>query len=381
MRVTGARTLCLSRVHESRRMWFTSNFRAIKADAAVVVLETDEGLVGIGEASPYGHPRLIESWVRRLEPHLVGADPAEPGVAPSPHGRDLAYDCAVAGIDCALWDLRGKLAGKPVAALLSPNWPHEVRIYASGGCDYDWRNRPQSLLAEVLGYQQQGLTACKIRIGTRWAWDGVTPDRFLDLVRDLREAVGPDMEIMVDGNCRLTIEEALAVGRGLSRFGITWFEEPIDREDLAGYLRLQDEVDVPLSAGEGFATLEQFLPFIEAHAYDIVQPDTALTGITEGCRIAAAAERNGLDTVPHSWHNGLMAMENAHYVAGLVRPRILEVCMIQGPLQWGMLADPPTISGDRLRIPDRPGLGVSIREGAAEEFPHVEGHYSIEVVR
>ena len=381
MRVTGVRTLCLSRIHEPERMWLTSNFRAVKADAAIVVIETDEGLVGIGEASPYGQPRMIESWVRRLEPQLVGADPAEPGVAPSPHGRDLAYDCAVAGIDCALWDLRGKLAGQPVASLLNPAWPKEVRIYASGGCDYDWRHRPESLIDEVAGYRRLGMTACKIRIGTRWAWDQVTPERFLDLVRSLRDEAGPEMEIMVDGNCRLTVDEALTVGRGLGRLGITWFEEPIDRTDLAGYLRLRSEIDVPVSAGEGFATLEQFLPFIEAHAYDIVQPDTALTGITEGLRIALAAERQGLDTVPHSWHNGLMAMENAHFVAGLPRPRMLEVCMIQGPLQWGLLADPPTIAGDRLLLPDQPGFGVSIREGVLEEFPHVEGSYSIEVMR
>lgn len=381
MRITGVRTLCLTRVHEPDRMWFTSNFRVIKADAVIVVVETDAGLVGIGEASPYGGPRLIENWVRRLEPGLVGADPDDPGLALSPHGRDRAYDCAVAGLDCALWDLRGKRMGAPVASLLNPGWPREIRVYASGGCDYDWRDRPESLIDEVLEYQRRGLTACKIRVGTRWEWDRVTPERFLDLVRTLRQAVGADMEIMVDGNCRLTLQEALVVGRGLDRLGITWFEEPIDRTDLDGYLALQREVEVPLSAGEGFATLEQFLPFIEARAYDIVQPDTALTGITEGLRIAAAAERSGLDTVPHSWHNGLMAMENAHYVAGLPRPRMLELCMIQGPLQWGLLADPPPISGDRLHLPDRPGFGVSIREGAAEEFPHVEGNYAIEVVR
>lgn len=362
-------------------MWFTSNFRTVKADAAIVVVETDEGLVGIGEASPYGQLGPIASWIRRLRPQLVGRDPGEGALAPSPHGRDRAYDCAVAGLDCALWDLRGKLAGKPVAALLNPEGPDQVRIYASGGCDYDWRGRPESLIDEVLGYQRRGLTACKIRIGTRWDWDGVTPDRFLKLVRALRDAAGPDMELMVDGNCRLTLEEALAVGHGLDELGITWFEEPIDRSDLAGYLTLQRELEVPLSAGEAFATLEQFQPFIDARAYDIVQPDVALTGITEGLRIAAAAEREGLDTIPHSWHNGLMAMENGHYVAGLPRPRILELCMIQGPLQWGLLADPPVISGDRLHLPAGPGFGVSIREGAAEEFPHVEGNYAIEVMR
>jgi L-alanine-DL-glutamate epimerase-like enolase superfamily enzyme len=381
MKVTSVRAICLSRIHEPDRMWLTMNFRTIKADAALVVIKTDEGLIGIGEASPYGNPRLIADWVRRLEPILVGRDPRTPNLCPQPTGPQQPYDCAVAGIDCALWDLKGKIAGAPVARLLRSDALQEVPVYASGGCNYDWRDRPETMIEEVLGYRSLGYTSCKIRLGSWWAWDSVTPDRFLGLMRELCQEIDGGVHMIVDGNQRLSLDQAIAVGRGLTDMGIIWFEEPIDRSDLDGYLELQRQLEVPLAAGEGFRTLEQFMPFIERRAYDIVQPDVSETGITHGMQIAALAEHHGLDVVPHNWHNGLMTMANSHFVAALPRPRIVELCMIQGPLQWGIISDPPRIEAGCLRLSDQPGFGVSIHDGVEELFPYVEGDYFVSVTR
>ena len=189
MKITQIETVCLSRLHEPERQWATARYRTIKADCAIVVISTDEGLQGIGEACAYGVPNRIRDWVSWLSPELIGRDPRDPTIAPHPNGRAWAHDCAVAGIDAALWDVRGKLAGKPVAALLTGQPQPRVRLYASSGCRYDWRQRPEQLIEEVLGYLADGYTACKIRIGTEWAWDGVTADRFLGLMRDLAQAV------------------------------------------------------------------------------------------------------------------------------------------------------------------------------------------------
>ena len=98
-------------------------------------------------------------------------------------------------------------------------------------------------------------------------------------------------------------------------------------------------------------------------------------------KIAEVAHGYGIDTCPHSWHNGLMCMANAHAVAALPNPRVLELCMIQGPLQWGVLAEKPAIKAGWLTLPERTGLGVELAENAAEKFPYVEGNYFIEVVR
>jgi len=144
---------------------------------------------------------------------------------------------------------------------------------------------------------------------------------------------------------------------------------------------LNAAVDLPITGGEQYTTLEQFRPYLAKRAYGIVQPDVGWCGITEAMRIAEAAHRYGIDLCPHSWHNGLMAMANGHLVAALHHPRVLELCMIQGPLQWGMLSGQPVIENGWLLFPDSPGLGVDLAENVEEKFPYIEGHYAVQVER
>ena len=138
---------------------------------------------------------------------------------------------------------------------------------------------------------------------------------------------------------------------------------------------------MPITGGESFTTLEQFRPYFEQQAYDIVQQDAGVCGITEVMRIVEVARRYGGDVCPHSWHNGLMAMANGHVVAALPNPRMLELCMIQGPLQWDILAEKPTIENGWLVFPDKPGLGVALGEDLEQRFPYIDGHYALQVQR
>ena len=361
MIITRLQTLCLSRPHEPERQWFTGWGRAVKADCAIVVIHTDEDVRGIGEACAYGVPGLIREWVDWMIPDIVGKDVADPSVVPHPNGLSRSHDCAVAGVDSALWDLKGKLAGRKVAELLSPSSLDRVRLYASSGCRYDWRDRPESLIDETLTYLADGYTACKVRIGTEWSWDGVTVGRFLGLMRDLAEAANGRMELMLDGNQRLTEDQALTIARDLNRLGFAWFEEPIPQADVDGYARLNAAVEIPITGGEQFTTAEQFRPYLERKAYDIVQPDAGCCGITEAMRIGRIADRYGVGLCPHNWHNGLMTLANAHLVAALPNPRVLELCMIQGPLQWGILAERPRMTPMRSPRSFKTSMSAVIR--------------------
>jgi L-alanine-DL-glutamate epimerase-like enolase superfamily enzyme len=381
MKITRLETLCLSRMHEPERQWITTRYRTIKSDCAIVVLHTDAGLVGIGEASAYGWPLMIRGWVNWLAPELIGQDPCKVHSTLHPNGRSTAHDAAVAGIDCALWDLRAKIEGVRVSELLCDRPLERVRLYASSGCRYDWRDHPEQLIEEALEYVALGMTAFKFRIGTEWSWDGVTVDRFLGLVRELTQEVNGRMELMLDANCRLTEDQAMEVALELDRLGFTWFEEPMPRENIKGYARLCTAVDLPITGGETFATLEQFRPYLEQKALDIVQQDASVCGITEATRIAEVARRHGVDWCPHSWLNGLMVTENAHCVAALPNPRFQELCMIHGPLQWAILANPPAIEDGYLVLPDRPGLGVTLAEDLEARFPYIEGSYATQVQR
>ena len=384
MKITDIRTLCLSRPHEPERQWATSTVRVPKSDAAIVIVDTDEGLRGIGEACAYGIPPRIRDEVERMKPQLLGQDPTDPGIAPSPVGMNAPVDTAVAGIDAALWDIRGQAAGQPVAELLAgaEKEPLErVRLYASGGVDYDWERRPESVVEEVIGYAEQGFTAFKMRPGTEWTWAGVTPERFLELLRQVTDAVGDRMELMLDGNQRLQEEEGLFIARGLDEMGWTWFEEPIPQREVEGYARLNAAVDMPITGGEQYTTVAQFEPYLEKKAYAIVQADGGWCGLTEGMRIARRAHEFGVPLCPHNWHNGLMAMANAHLVAALPAPRVLELNMVQGPLQWEMLREKPVIQDGHLEIPRAPGLGVELADDLEERFPYIDGPWAIAIER
>lgn len=378
-RIAGIECLNLSRLHDRSEQWATDGFRAVKADATIVRVVADDGSYGIGEACPYGHPPSIARWVERASAWVAGMtiDAALGWVRPN--GLTWSFDAAMGAIDCALWDLRGRHAGMPVARLLGAEGPLETGVYASSGVRYDWRIRPEQVIDEALAAIDDGHQAFKLRIGTRWAWEGITADRFLGLMGDLVEAVDGRMRLMLDANGRLGRDEALAVARGIERLGFAWFEEPIDDHDLDGYRQLAAAVGIPISGGEKFRTVEQFAPYLERGALDIVQPDIAWTGISEGLRIADLAARHGVPVVPHSWHNGLMIYETAHFVAALgarAPQGLVEVCMVQGPLQAAVLRDPLAIVSGRLVLDDGPGFGVELADDLPELFPYIDGDYA-----
>ena len=137
-------------------------------------------------------------------------------------------------------------------------------------------------------------------------------DRFLGLMRELAQAVAGRMELMLDGNQRLTEDQALAIARELDRLGFTWFEQPIPQSDIAGYARLNAAVDMPITGGEQLTTLEQFRPYLEQRAYRIVQPDVGWCGITEGIKgeqvlLVAIPQHHPLRVAGHDQSRGARA--------------------------------------------------------------------------
>ena len=170
MKITDIRALSLSRRHEPEREWASATFHVSKADCSIVIVDTDEGICGIGEASAYGVPPVIKEKIAAIKPRFVGKDPAaalQEVAASAPGGtRDEAIP--LAGIDCALWDLKGKVAGKKVYDLLSDGRQplDRVRLYASAGVSYDWDNHPESVVDEAVRLADEGFTALKMRVGT-----------------------------------------------------------------------------------------------------------------------------------------------------------------------------------------------------------------------
>ena len=384
MKITDIRTLSLSRAHEPGLQWYSATFHVPKADCSICIIETDEGLQGIAEPCAYGVPPVIAARIDELKPDLIGRDPRDEDL--TPHNKaERANDIANAGLNCALWDLRGKIAGKPTADLLCAAGQEplrRLRLYASSGVRYDWDDHPESVVEEAIGYAEEGFTAYKMRIGTHWAWSGVTVDRFLNIARQVHEAVGARMDLALDGNCRLSMEEALPIAEALDEMGWAWFEEPVERvpED---YARLNEAVSIPITGGEPFTTWAQFEPFMAVGGFGIVQPDAGVCGIDLCMEVGHKAhfEYGEIPLIPHNWHNGLMTMANAHMVAALPDPRLVELNMKQGPLQWEILREKPLIEDGHLILPDAPGFGVELADDLEARFPYIEGSWGDPVQR
>ncbi|NYF16596.1 L-alanine-DL-glutamate epimerase-like enolase superfamily enzyme [Microbacterium sp. AK009] len=353
----------------------------------MVAVELEDGTVGIGEASPYGIPAMIADWVEWLSRDLIGADLFNDRAVPRPNGTATigrvgsSHDFAAAGIDCAIWDARGKIRGASVARLLNPDADDRVKVYASGGVRFDWRKDPNVLVEDVRDYVDAGYDTVKVRLGTAWRWDRVTPGRFLDLYDEALAEAGPGVRIAVDANCRLGLEEAIELARGLESRGAPFLEEPFPNTDLALYAELKRHTFLPISGGESFSSHEQYRPWLEYGLLDIVQPDAGVMGITELCLVGRTAESVGVQVIPHSWHNGLMAMANANAVAALPNAPMVEECMVQGPLKWGIAAAGSPVREGSIDLSDRHGLGFELIPDLEQRFPNIEGHYGVEVFR
>ena len=388
MKITDIRTLCLSRPHEPERQWFSATFHVEKADCPIVIIDTDAGLQGIAEPSTYGDPPVIRQRLDALKPSLIGRDPLDPDLAARPTG-DRSMHIVYAGLELALWDLRAKAQNKTVAELIVPLITPDIperkprtlfRLYASGGVQYDWDDRPTSVVDEVRALADRGFTAYKMRLGTEWSWSGVTVAQMIDLLQEVTDAVGERMELMLEGNCRLDEAQARAIGHFLDEAGWTWFEEPLPKDQIDGYTRLNAELQLPITGGESNSTLAEFEPFFAQKAYAKGQLDVGVCSLGEAIRIYHRAKEYGVELFTQNWHNGLLTISNAHFLAALPEEHVLEMFIGQGPLQWDILKDPPATEG-YLALPDAPGWGVELADDLETRFPYIPGPWGRAVER
>ncbi|MFC0407235.1 mandelate racemase/muconate lactonizing enzyme family protein [Roseomonas elaeocarpi] len=278
-----------------------------------VKIRTDEGITGIGECS--GWPRVVETAVADLSRLLIGEDPThierlwgKMQVALMGHGMTgTVGGGAMTGLDMALWDIKGKALNTPVWNLLGGKVRDRIRIYGHA-------NTPEV----ALSLRDRGVTAFKC--------GGVADP--VRKVAELREAVGDEMDIMIDlhGPPWLTPADAALVARALEPYGLLFVEDPIAPENLDGYRRIRDAANIPLAAGERMTTIFGQRELIEHDLVDVVQPDTGRAGgITQMKKIAAMAEAHHIMVAPHSGSLGPVAEYAAlHLLAAIPNALILE---------------------------------------------------------
>ena len=323
-----------------------------------VKVHTDAGLTGIGECS--GWPRVVETAVQDLARVLVGEDPAHierlwqlMHTAIMGHGLTGTVGAgAMTGLDMALWDIKGKALDTPVWNLLGGKVRDRIRIYGHAND-----------VKTALSLRDRGVSALKC--------GGVADP--VRKVAELRNAVGDDMDIMIDlhGPPWLTPADAASVARALEPYGLLFVEDPIAPENLDGYKRIRDTSNVPLAAGERMATIFGLRELIERELVDVVQPDTGRAGgITQMKKIAAMAEAHHIMVAPHSGSLGPVAEYAAlHVLAAIPNALILERLEDDWDGRARTVVPHPVAVDGFIAVPDAPGLGVDIDEAFVAAHP------------
>ena len=329
-------------------------------EATLVFVETDEGLTGIGSGDTM-------DGFERYEHLFVGQDP----LAIERHVAVLETITFHAGrywpLEAALWDLAGKVAGKPVAELLGGQLTR-IPAYASTG----EQRSPQERAESALRLRDEGFKALKVRIDCTKLADG------LAAVEAVRDAVGDSMRIMVDLNQgwrmpgdigpALDGGSVASVAARLRELEIFWLEEPLPREDVRGYAALRRESGLRIAGGEMARTTAELEAFEAADALDVYQPDAVLSvGLLREWELAERVTARGHSFTPHTWTNGIGLLANLQLTAGVGGGPYLEYPY--DPPGWTperrdfMLAEPVRVDAEGfLTVPDRPGLGFELAD-------------------
>ncbi len=341
----------------------------------LIAVHTDEGLVGLG--SVFTNDALVRAALAVLEPLYRGENALEPErVSEKLHqhmfwlGRGGAITHTISGIDIALWDLLGKAAGQPVGRLLGGRYRERVQPYASLLMD-----EPSKLKEHLLSVKSQGFRAFKIGWGP---FGRHSASRDEAIVRAAREAVGEDSRLMVDAGGSDAYwtngyKWALNTARMLENYNVYWFEEPLNPDAIEDYALLREHSPVAIAGGEVLTRRQSFQPWLEARAFDIVQPDvTKVGGISEERRIAWMAHDHGVRFIPHGWNTAVglaadlqlaSAFPDTDLVEYLTGSPFIDEIAIGG---WQLDAD------GMLAIPSSPGLGLELDRDAIIRYSGVK---------
>lgn len=345
----------------------------------LVSVHTDSGVVGMG--SVFSSAALVRAALDILTPICMGADPLEPDkVSQVLHentfwlGRGGSMTHAISGIDIALWDILGQATGLPVSSLLGGRYRERVRPYASVLIEDD------PTLADALGkLVAQGFTAFKIGWGGFGRRSAAQDERS---VRTAREVVGPDALLAVDAGGSDAfwpngLAWAVRTADMLSAYDVDWFEEPLRPDDLDGYVALRQRSKVPIAGGEVLTRRQDFLRYLSAGAFDVVQPDTTKAGgLSESRRVAWMAESFGAKFIPHGWNTAIGLAADLQLASSLPGTELVEYktgsSYIDDLVVGGFTLDPEGM----LAVPTGPGLGVRLDLDALERYSPGHGLFS-----
>jgi len=352
---------------------------------AYVRIETDRGITGLGETGTWGHLEASVAAIRKFGEYLVGKDPRQIEhhwnvMHRAHHFTGTAVNGAIAAIDIALWDIKGKHYNVPVWELLGGKMRDVARVYGH----VKGRTR-KDLVAEAVRLKEEGFTALG-HLNPLLDEDETTPyfkphaqkiEDAAETVRQLREAVGPTVDLCIEIHRRLTPPEAVALARAIEQYKPMFFEDPLRPTDPDAMAWVADHIHIPVATGERFFSIFQFQTLLNRRAVAYLRPDVCLVGgITGTKKVAAMAEANDCWIVPH---NPLSLVSTAACLQ--IAACIPNFAIQEYPTQTPGLHGTAAILGDGIitglsepvdgfmAIPTAPGIGVELVPGADKKFP------------
>jgi D-arabinonate dehydratase len=317
----------------------------------LVKIETDEGITGIGLG---GGGLIGHATIEHLKKQLIGEDPIDVERLwhkmwiPKLIGRRGLTTRAISALDIGLWDIRGKVAGLPLYKLLG-GFRDRVPTYIAGGY-YEEGKGLRELQQEMYDNIAMGAKAIKMKVGA------VPIREDVERVKAVREAIGPDVKLLVDANCAYRYYQAIQFAKRIEEYDIYWFEEPVQPDDYEGHRKLAEATSIPIATGENEYTRYGFRDLIAHNAAAILNADAkVLGGVTEFMKVVALAQANDLDIAPHGSQD-----IHIHLVAAIANGLILEFYRDSVDPMWGKtyketlrLNDDGTVSP-----PNVPGIGA-----------------------
>ncbi len=341
----------------------------------LIAVLTDEGVTGVG--SVYTSDQLVRGALQVLEPLYRGEEALEPErVSEKLHqhtfwqGRGGAITHTISGIDIALWDILGKVTGQPVGRLLGGRYRERVRPYASL-----LMQEPEPLRDHLIELKEQGFRAFKIGWGP---FGRVSHALDEAIVRTAREAIGPDNLLMVDAGGSDAYwpqgyKWALRTAEMLASYNVAWFEEALKPDAFDDYVALRRAARLPISGGEVLTRRQAFQSWIEAGAFDIVQPDvTKVGGISEERRIGWMAQEHGIRFIPHGWNTAIGLAADLQLASAFPDTDLVEY-LTGSPFIDDIVAEQWRLDSDgMLAIPASPGLGIALDQEMLAKYTRSE---------
>ncbi len=362
MKVTGLKTyIC----HAYRTNW------------VFVKVFTDEGITGVGEATlEYREPTVVQA-IQELERYIVGRDPHNIEEFWHRVYRDAYWRggvvlmSALAGVEMALWDIKGKALGVPVYQLLGGKVRDSIKCYANAW--FAGAKKPEEFAAMAKVAVKNGFS------GLKWDPFGkeymhIAPKELneaLDCVAAVKDAVGDQVHLIIEGHGRFNVPTAVRIGNALKEFDILWFEEPIPPDDKKGLAWVRSKIDTPVSGGERLYSRWEYADYLRMECADYWQPDVSHAGgISEVRKIASMAEAHHIAVCPHNPSGPVANAATLQLAACMPNFYLLETMATDIPYRKDITTEEVRFENSEMFIPTKAGLGLDINEEAIAKYPY-----------